>query len=153
MNVVVAVVTAVLLMVGAVPVDRPEQIAEQVVELTNRDRVAEGLPPLTLDGRLAAAAQSKVEDMLKREYFDHIDPDGHGPWDLLDSIGYDFLNVAENIARGLDDPERMQTGWMESPPHRKNILSPELTRIGVGAARTGPNAFHVVVLFARPSSR
>jgi uncharacterized protein YkwD len=42
--------------------------------------------------------------------------------------------VGENIAAGYPTPEAVVSGWMSSPEHRDNILSPDYTEIGVGVA-------------------
>lgn len=127
-------------------------ISAQIVRLVNRDRLAHRLTPLTVEDRLTRAAQRKAEDMQRRGYFDHVDPDGRRARHLLERVGYEFRNVAELLARGPGDFARMQRGWMNSPPHRRSMLSTSFTQIGVGAIRTEPDTWIVVVLFARPAS-
>jgi uncharacterized protein YkwD len=106
----------------------------QVVELTNAARRRQGLSSLVADPRLAAAAQAHSEDMVRRHYFAHVDPDGKSPADRVESRGYQWSVVAENIAAGPRTPEEVVTAWMNSPEHRANILDARITQIGVGYA-------------------
>src|SRR5919109_1185606 len=45
--------------------------------------------------------------------------------------------IGENIAAGYPTPEAVVAGWMSSPGHRANILSPNFTEIGIGLAQGG----------------
>ena len=53
---------------------------EQVVALTNLERLAHGCGPVTMDSRLRAAAEGHSEDMALNNYYDHIATDGINPW-------------------------------------------------------------------------
>ncbi|MFN4280925.1 CAP domain-containing protein [Thermosynechococcus sp.] len=46
------------------------------LQLVNRDRQLNGLPPLIADELLTEVAQRPAEDMLKRQYFSHTNPEG-----------------------------------------------------------------------------
>src|SRR5260370_14615355 len=50
--------------------------------------------------------------------------------------------IAENIAVG-SNPQTIHAGWMDSPGHRKNILDPRLTSVGVAAVRGTGGLFAV----------
>ena len=148
----VLVVSCMLAAAQTSPPTDTASVATQIVRLVNRDRLAHRLAPLAVEERLTRAAQRKAEDMQRRGYFDHVDPDGRRARHLLERVGYGFRNVAELLARGPGDFGRMQRGWMNSPPHRRSMLSKSFTEMGVGAVRSGPDAWIVVVLFARPAS-
>ena len=111
------------------------------LQLINRDRTLNGLGTLVEDPLLSQAAQQHAEDMLKRQYFDHISPEGHTPSDRYYAVGGNrALGVGENIA--LDKQrfsylnyqilEENQKGWMYSNGHRENILVPDYSRFGYG---------------------
>lgn len=104
---------------------------------TNRHRAANGLPPLQVNAQLASAAEEKITDMFKQQYFAHRSPDGVGPSDLAATVHYDYLIVGENLALGdfTDDVDLLQA-WMDSPGHRANILNKKYSQIGV-AVRVG----------------
>jgi uncharacterized protein YkwD len=99
---------------------------EQALELVSEAREAEGLAPLALEHALVDAAEAHAEDMLARDYYDHVSPEGETVRDRYLTAGGDESRlVSENIAfcEGCPtppDPERIevfQDGWMESPEH------------------------------------
>ena len=120
--------------------------ARHIVRLTNESRRQAGLPPVTIDDKLMAAAKAKLFDMLKQDYFAHRTPDGRQPWAFMQAAGYRFQVAAENLAKGYDNEPELQRAWMKSRGHRANILNPLFTEIGVADA----NGI-VVVLFGRPA--
>jgi stress response protein SCP2 len=109
----------------------------EVVAATNVERARHGLSALTVDARLAAAAQAHSDDMVRRDFFAHANPDGQQVWDRAVAQGYAYRKVAENIAAGQRSAAEVVRGWMDSPGHRANILDGELTQIGVGHAMGG----------------
>ncbi|TVS19175.1 MAG: CAP domain-containing protein, partial [Gammaproteobacteria bacterium] len=75
--------------------------AEEVVRYTNEFRSVHGLPPLTINPVLSAAAQARALDMKTHRYFAHHNPDtGEGPVEAIESVGYVAKVSAENIAKG-----------------------------------------------------
>ncbi len=126
---------------------------QYVLALVNRDRVAEKLPPVRWDGIAAEAGQRHANDMAKLGFTGHHGSDGSVPELRYTGAGGEGL-VMENagcfgdaVARELDpDPrftpesvERVQATFMaEKPPadgHRRNILMPGHTSLGVGLAK------------------
>ena len=132
--------------------------AERALALVNEARAAEGLDPLALDDRLAAAARAHAEDMEARDYYAHASPEGDTVRDrFLAEGGGEWRLVSENIARCRGcptppGPERVrafQRGWMDSPEHRETILDPGLERFGYGLA-WGDGVTYGVQTFAGP---
>ncbi len=91
----------------------------------------QGRPSLTLDPILASVARSRAEDMAKRNYFAHVNPDGHAANYLVQQAGYQLpswwgndpaANYIESIAAGYSTPQATWNGWMNSPDHRTHIL-------------------------------
>jgi uncharacterized protein YkwD len=103
-----------------------------VLALVNRERSRAGCGPVTADPELAALAENFSEDMAKRGFFDHTDPDGASPWDRAAELGISGLG-GENIARGQRDAQAVMETWMDSPGHRANILNCDYETLGVGA--------------------
>lgn len=105
---------------------------DRVVQLTNIERQKLGLLPLKFNSQLARAAQEHTNNMAKGDFFSHINPNGSTMGSRISATGYRFTYAAENIYAGGNTPEEAVKGWMNSPGHRKNILSPKAREIGVG---------------------
>lgn len=122
----------------------PPPTAEQrVLQLVNEVRKvgatcgAKQMPPvgeLTWNDVLATAARLHSEDMCKRKFFDHTNPDGKSPFDRMTAAGYKYAAAGENIAAGQTSPEDVMSGWMKSPGHCENIMNALFTELGVGYA-------------------
>ncbi len=127
-----------------------------VVTETNRQRALAKIPPLTHNTTLDRAAQKKADDILARQYFDHVAPDGTGPADLVEGVGYVYLRVGENLALGaFPNDATLVQAWMDSPGHRVNILSTRFSEIGVGVSRghfEDEEVWVAVQTFATPAS-
>ncbi|MBE8470149.1 CAP domain-containing protein [Streptomyces justiciae] len=121
--------------------------ASQVVDLTNRERARHGLPALTVDPRLTAAAQAHSTDMIARAFYSHTSPDGSQPWHRAAAAGASRRSIGENIACGQRSPAEVVEGWMNSPGHRANILKPDFTHIGIGFAGGGSAGTYWTQLF------
>jgi len=72
--------------------------------------------------------------MLEQGFFDHTDPEGHGPRDRVARVSRrDWVAVAENIAAGYRSAARTCARWNRA--HRANMLRRGYTHIGAGYAR------------------
>ena len=109
-----------------------ERVRTEMLARVNAERAAAGVGPLLPDPRLDAAAQHHAEDMLVRSYYNHVSPDGTTPADRARKSGYFSRTVAENIARGPVAVQEVMNNWMGSSGHRRNLLLPGFTRLGVG---------------------
>jgi uncharacterized protein YkwD len=129
---------------GALPPDDPAlealMSAEQTLwELTNVDRVANGLEPLDLDVDTLAIARERAEDQLDAPTLSHYDPNGELIFtQLLAGAHLTYQLAGENLARAsVQDPsviQRVEQALMQSPTHRANILEPTFRRVAIGAA-------------------
>ena len=130
-------------------------LAQQSIELVNLERQRAGLPALIAHAPLGKLAQAYCEDMAGRGFYGHVDPDGRDVAERLAAIGYATLAAAENLARGQASPVEVVAGWMASPGHRANILSPALRLIGAGYAfaSTPPYHHYWTHVFATPDVR
>ena len=112
--------------------------------LINQERTDRGLPPLADNPLLAAAADAHSRDMVARGYFEHDAPDGRTPQDRIRATGYGgggSRSTGENIAWGAGrkaTPAAIVEQWMQSPPHREDILRPAFREMGVGIALGAP---------------
>lgn len=137
----------------AAPTQRPAStgtasaIEKQVLDLVNAERAKYGLSALTWADDLASIARAHSQDMIRRSFFDHTNPDGKSPFDRLKSAGIRYRYAAENIAYGQKTPEAVMNAWMNSAGHRKNILNANLKEIGVGAAASSGGTIYWTQLF------
>ena len=76
--------------------------------------------------------------MVARGYFSHIEPGGGSPLDRVRRAGYlkgaRSFSCGENIGFGVgarSTPRSMMRAWMNSAPHRANILSSVFREVGV----------------------
>lgn len=87
----------------------------RVVDLTNRERIAHGLRPLRITQKLMEDARSWSRTQAQSRRMFHS------------SMGY-----GENVIFNYKSPEAQVRAWMLSPGHRRNILNPKYSEIGVG---------------------
>jgi len=130
--------------------------ASVLVDMTNVARAETALPTLSVSPVLTAAATEKVNDMVKNTYFAHTSPYGITPWYWFDSVGYKFSYAGENLAVGYTESEQVQSGWLNSPTHKANIMSANFTEIGIAVAdgyHKGKPATYVVQMFGKPKAK
>jgi uncharacterized protein YkwD len=141
-------------------------LAKRIHALINRERAKQKLSPLAWDAALARIAATHSRDMVERKYLAHESPEGHGfpvryrraGYQCGIRIGRVIHGGAENIAltglyasvtivngssnydwNSADAIARKAVdGWMHSPGHRRNILTPYWVHEGIGIA-IGPD--------------
>lgn len=141
-----------------------DRLERSIHALINRERAAKGLKPLSWDAKLAVIARGHSADMGKRNYFAHATPEGanfdaryaKARYKCFVPVGDVVHGGAENIARDdlwarittLGDRKyydwhsedelarRTVDGWMKSPGHRANILTPHWMHEGLGVTVT-----------------
>lgn len=119
---------------------------EAIVSLTNDARATEGLAELEESPLLNAIAEARAHDMLEKQYFAHISPTGEGAAVIARKVGYRYRVIAENIASGVFFTNRkVLEAWMQSPGHRRNILSSRVRELGVSVVKGRMNGADVAV--------
>lgn len=116
------------------------QARDLALQLVNRERQLNGLPPLVADPLLSQAAQIHAQDMFVRNYFSHYSPEGKTPTDRLTEVGgkggagENIASHSSSVAVALNYRliEEIHKGWMYSPGHRANVLNPGYTHFGYG---------------------
>jgi uncharacterized protein YkwD len=111
------------------------------------------LPPLTRQAQLDSAAVAHSRDMATRCYFDHTSPDGSNPGDRIAATGYQANAWAENIYKGsgsLGSAAEAFDAWKNSQGHRENMLSTDVTEIGIGTALDSSGFMNWTNVFGRP---
>jgi uncharacterized YkwD family protein/spore coat assembly protein SafA len=114
-----------------------KSIENQVIDLTNQERIKNGLKPLAANWELSRVARYKAMDMRDKNYFSHDSPTYGDPFTMMKNFGVAYSAAGENIAAGQRTPQEVVQSWMNSPGHRANILSTKYTQIGVGYAQGG----------------
>lgn len=119
---------------------------QQMVNLVNQERQKSNLQPLTVDMDVARVARIKAKDMVDNNYFSHNSPTYGSPFDMLKSHGIKYLHAGENLA-GNPSVESAHQALMNSEGHRKNILNPNYTHIGIGTQNSNRYGNIIVELF------
>ncbi len=105
-----------------------ETAINDIVKYCNQERAKAGLPEITLDRDLCDAAQLRAGEIATDGNFAHIRPDGSGCFTALKT---DYNYAGENLAKGEPDGRKIVQAWMDSEPHRKNVLTPEYAKTGI----------------------
>ena len=119
----------------------------QLFESLNHERTAQNLAPLQWDNSLFKAARTHALLMLNLNKLEHQLPSEPTLEARFADAGARFASIAENIAIGAN-PQTIHNGWMNSPGHRRNILNPQITSVGIAAVR-GPGGLYAVQDFSQ----
>ncbi|WP_018247814.1 CAP domain-containing protein [Orenia marismortui] len=122
----------------------------EVVKLVNQERQKRGLKPYKHNSKLSSVARTKSKDMRDKNYFSHQSPTYGSPFEMMTKFGIDYSTAGENIAKGQPTAKAVMNGWMNSPGHRRNILSEKFTEIGVGLAKDSKGMTYWTQMFIRP---
>jgi len=131
----------------ATPVDE-----SRLIQLTNQERMENGLKPLSFDYSLYFAAKNKADDMIKNNYFEHYSPDGKSPWNFIHNAGYNYSVAGENLAMDFRTSEGTNKAWMNSPTHKDNILDENYEDIAIAVVTgdfNGHETTMVVEMFGK----
>jgi uncharacterized protein YkwD len=121
---------------GAVTGPQVDPSLQVLEDLVNDHRASVGCQPLTWISEMARVAQEHSEDMARRNFFDHTNPDGLTPFDRMERAGLTATRAAENIAWGQASAQEVLRGWLDSPGHRANLENCQLTEHGLGLYQT-----------------
>ena len=129
-------------------------VAAEVFELTNAERREVGRALLRTNPRLMRAAQMHAEQIARAGQPAHVLPRAAYPRaeDRLAAAGYNWQSYAENVALGQPTAAAVVRDWMRSQSHRRNVVNPTFTELGVGYALDRSGRPYYVQVFASPSS-
>ena len=100
-----------------------------------------GLGSVAVDPDLVKIAEAQSAAMAARNKLDH---DVKGPLaKRLSGSGYPATSAVENVSAGYHTLAEAFSGWRDSSPHRANMLSRDVTKLGI-AASYAPNAKYKV---------
>ena len=144
----------------------PKELERRIFQLTNDARRKNHLPALDPDNGLTRKAREKSDDMLTKKYFSHTSPEGKTIKDRMHeekpAVFRTISRVGENIYMGarFDYTGDIKTqarlivdGWMTSPGHRRNILDPTYTHLGVGVAAKGKMCYATQIFTTEKTRR
>ena len=142
LTIIAAIVLLALILTPTLHAARAQASAADVTLLNaaNRDRAAAGLAPLQWDNALAAAAHQHALLMAQRNALSHQFLGEPPMQDRARHAGARFSLIAENVAEG-PTVAGLHTQWMNSPPHRANLLDRELNAVGIAAVQSGGQWF------------
>jgi len=145
-NLALLAATATFVLGAAAPAPAaPARGTAATLRLLNDARAARGIAPLKADARLARAARGHSRDMVARRYFSHVAPGGPGLAARVARTGWMHGRarwaIGENLAWGsgsLGSPAAIVKAWMDSPPHRHNLLNRRFHVVGIGLVASTP---------------
>jgi uncharacterized protein YkwD len=137
------------------------EVGQQILTATNAARAkpqdcgGRYMPPaapLAWNEALSNAAHYHSADMAKLRYFSHKGKDGRESGDRARAAGYTWRIVGENISSGQVSADEAVAGWLSSPGHCVNLMSPAFSEMGAAyAIREGrhPKAYWTQVFGTR----
>ena len=114
------------------PVSQPANYASDLLALLNEARVSRGLPALTVDGSLTAAAESYSKYMGQANFFGHYGPDGSSPKSRTAAAGFKGLYWGETLTAGQGSPATALGAFLNSSAHATILLDRNAVSVGVG---------------------
>lgn len=125
------------------------EIRQAVLDLVNAEREQAGAGSLTLNPQLNQAAQRHALDLARQGRLSHTGSDGSTMQTRIEATEYQWSAIGENIAMGQTDPQAVMNSWMGSSGHRRNILNPRFSELGLGYVEAEGRKYWVQV-FATP---
>ena len=113
-----------------------------LLDAANRDRAAAGLPPFQWDAGLAISAKMHALMMAQRNMLTHQFPGELPVQQRATRAGARFSVIAENVAQG-PSISGLHVQWMNSAPHRANLLANDLNAVGIAVVQSGNMLFAV----------
>lgn len=114
---------------------------QTAASMISQYRQNNGLGKVVVDPDLMKVAEAQSMAMASRNKLDH---DVKGPLARrLSNSGYPATAAVENVSAGYHTLAEAFSGWRDSPPHRANMLSRDVTKLGI-AASYAPNTKYKV---------
>lgn len=138
---------------GVVSAAAVRALERDAFQLINSERSLAGLSTLKWSDKIAEVARLHSNNMAERDFFSHKGLDGRmvderaerlnmGPWTA----------IGENIAfmKGYQNPVQVAVEkWLQSPGHKKNLLSDQWTETAIGLAVTADGKYYFTQVFIR----
>jgi uncharacterized YkwD family protein len=118
----------------------------RILQLANAERAKVGAPALKSNTELNKLATMKSQDMVENNYFSHQSPTYGSPFDMMKTYGVSYMYAGENLAIN-SDADKAHNAWMGSEGHKKNLLNPDFTEIGIGLYPKGNGSYAYTQMF------
>jgi hypothetical protein len=132
----------------------PDAVADLAARI-NRERITRGLVPYALNAQLTAAAQAHANDIGNGGSFSHTGSDGSSVFDRVARTGYGAYSWGRRLGENWAWYRSAETAvalWMDSAPHRNNILHAYYREFGIGIASRNGNFVFVIDFGAQPNA-
>jgi hypothetical protein len=143
-----SIIVAGALALGAIaltPVNASASSEEsRFTSLLNHERTSRGGHALVTKSDLVAVARRHSQRMADRGYIYHND-------NLPNEVDGDWQMLGENVGRG-GSVDSIHQAFMDSSPHRHNILDSRFNQIGVGTVIANDGRIYVTEVFAKRGS-
>ena len=123
------------------------ELEKAIIVQLNKERTKNSLPPLTFNPLLRKAAEMKLKDMIRKNYFAHTSPEGVGAWHWFRMVKYDYKYAGENLASNFQTAHQVHRAWLKSTKHRKNMLFPNYQEVAVAIGKDKKGNLLAVELF------
>jgi len=141
---------------------RPDLEAE-LLKLANGYRAEEGRKPLAASDEFLIAARAHAADMMLNDFVGHTASTGQGFQSRMTAFAMDitrFPSIGENAARDTQKGDadaakarRLFRQWVDSRPHRKNLVSKSFQFVSTGVIQKGNRIWAVQIFFAAPRQK
>lgn len=116
----------------------------------NAYRAQHGLAALDESAALRDLSRAHATDMVNRNYFSHINPEGKGPYQRLQAAGIPFAYYAATNSYASIRADAVISDWA-THPGKHFMLDSRLTQCGVGVAGPAANGrYRVTATYIRP---
>jgi hypothetical protein len=124
----------------------PNILPDEVFELTNNERVQNGLKPLKRSVKLDEAALERAMVIIEFDEWAHEATKSGVPYtEAIKKAQYWNINYGENLANGQYTSKEVVNGWMNSANHKANILDTKFQEMGIATYSGQLNGFSTVV--------
>ena len=109
-----------------------------------------GIEPLVYNEAVMEACRIRASELAEK--FSHTRPDGSPCFTVFDEVDLLYYEAGENIAAGMNTPKEAVSAWMESPNHKRNILTKEYTDGAIGCYVENGSQYKVywIQMFCNP---
>ncbi|MEK6302194.1 MAG: CAP domain-containing protein [Acidobacteriota bacterium] len=128
------------------------RLEKECLEQVNLVRKAHGVSTLGFDEELLQVARAYSRRMAEEKFFAHEDPEGRTVRQRVDLARIKWQMLGENLAfsNGYLSPVAASLhGWMESEPHRRNMLDPSYTLSAIGVWISSNGTVYFTEIFLR----
>jgi uncharacterized protein YkwD len=130
-----------------------DEIAKQLFEAVNKQRIANGVRPLEMSPELAKSAQEHSDKMLSGNFLSTRGADEPSVITRITSSGVRTRKLGEDVVRIKTRPEHLAeetvSFWMGAAADRKNLLSTAFTKTGIGVAGADADDYYISEDFAQ----